>query len=577
MTAPASEVETAPIPGADADDPAPPVSSTEHAAPEPSVVLDARGLRTYFFSYEGVVRALDGVSFQLRRGETLGLVGETGCGKSVTALTLTRLVPDPPGRIVAGHLWLGEADLLEGLAGEAKFRPIPGTFRVRVSRRYSRIRHANARMEGVRGRRIAMIFQEPSQALNPVFSIANQVGEILFLHHGRAILDEMLATSQALAPRHPADRPTGAARAVPSPGPAGAPPTLERPREHRHRRMYAPAVEQAIAEVLARAGGPPPELRDAADRLGATVGSGRLATEAFYLLSGETGRVRAEERLREAVGRLRLSGFGRHYLAHRRREIELREAAYERHLHEMQGRAASRGEGLGAAVAGLRERLRGAVFGLWGLRRWVRRPLDRELFWRVVVRLEGVRIANPVRVAQGYPHELSGGMLQRVMIAMALSGEPEVLLADEPTTALDVTIQAQILDLLAALRRRVGTAVLLITHDLAVVAEVADRVCVMYAGRIAEQAPVGELFRRPLHPYTQGLLASVPRIDRPDKSLHAIPGSVPNLIDPPTGCRFHPRCPHAMPVCKGEPPPTTDEGDGHTVACYLYHGRRVGD
>jgi len=187
-----------------------------------------------------------------------------------------------------------------------------------------------------------------------------------------------------------------------------------------------------------------------------------------------------------------------------------------------------------------------------------------------------VRIANPAQVARGFPHELSGGMIQRVMIAMALSGEPDVLLADEPTTALDVTIQAQILELLDELRRRVGTAILLITHDLAVVAEVADRVCVMYAGQIIEQATVRELFDRPLHPYTQGLLASVPRVDQPEKSLKGISGYVPDLITPPSGCRFHPRCPHAMPVCKGEKPPTTREGSDHTVACYLYHGPVVG-
>ena len=163
-------------------------------------------------------------------------------------------------------------------------------------------------------------------------------------------------------------------------------------------------------------------------------------------------------------------------------------------------------------------------------------------------------------------------MLQRVMIAMALSSDPEILIADEPTTALDVTIQAQILELMKDLKTRVGTAILLITHDLAVIAEVADRVCVMYAGQIVETAPVGALFRRPLHPYSQGLLSSIPRMDQPDKRLDSIPGSVPNLIYPPTGCRFHPRCPYAMPICKEARPPTTVEGEGHLVACYLYKG-----
>jgi oligopeptide/dipeptide ABC transporter ATP-binding protein len=163
-------------------------------------------------------------------------------------------------------------------------------------------------------------------------------------------------------------------------------------------------------------------------------------------------------------------------------------------------------------------------------------------------------------------------MLQRVMIAMALSAEPELLIADEPTTALDVTIQAQILELMRDLKNRIGTAIMLITHDLGVIAEVADRVCVMYAGNIVEVAPVRDLYKHPLHPYSQGLLSSIPRMDQPDKKLESIPGSVPNLIYPPTGCRFHPRCPHAMPICKETRPPMTLEAEGHTVACYLYHG-----
>ena len=166
-------------------------------------------------------------------------------------------------------------------------------------------------------------------------------------------------------------------------------------------------------------------------------------------------------------------------------------------------------------------------------------------------------------------------MLQRVMIAMALSTDPPLLLADEPTTALDVTIQAQILDLMNDVKTRVGTAIMLITHDLAVIAEVADRVCVMYAGQIVENAPVRELFEAPLHPYTQGLIASIPRVDRPEKQLFSIPGSVPNLIYPPAGCRFHPRCPQAMPVCREVRPPVTSEGSGHQVACHLYHGSPV--
>ncbi|HUZ79805.1 MAG TPA: ABC transporter ATP-binding protein [Thermoplasmata archaeon] len=223
------------------------------------------------------------------------------------------------------------------------------------------------------------------------------------------------------------------------------------------------------------------------------------------------------------------------------------------------------------------ERYSHFYYGLWGFRSRVGRALKNEMFWRVVAHLEGVTIANPVQVARGYPHELSGGMLQRVMIAMALCAEPDLLIADEPTTALDVTIQAQILELMRDLKDRVGTAIMLITHDLAIIAEVADRVCVMYAGQIVETGLVRDIFSRPLHPYAQGLLASIPRLDQPDKELASIPGSVPNLIHPPEGCRFHPRCPYAMPICKEKRPPTTVEGPGHTVACFLYEGPVAAD
>ncbi|MGB6501443.1 MAG: ABC transporter ATP-binding protein [Thermoplasmata archaeon] len=216
------------------------------------------------------------------------------------------------------------------------------------------------------------------------------------------------------------------------------------------------------------------------------------------------------------------------------------------------------------------ERLKHFYYGLWGVHRAVHKPIRDELMWRVVALLEGLQIANPVQVARGFPHELSGGMLQRAMIAMALSCEPALLLADEPTTALDVTIQAQILELMRQLKAKVGTAIVLITHDLGVVAEVCDRVNVMYAGLIIESGPVHELFRRPLHPYTQGLLASIPRFDQPDKELASIPGSVPNLITPPPGCRFHPRCPYAMPICKEVRPLPQMEGEDHMVACHLY-------
>jgi peptide/nickel transport system ATP-binding protein len=323
------------------------------------ILLHVDGLQTFFFTRQGVVKAVDGVSFTVRPAETLAIVGESGCGKSVTALSLMRLVPDPPGRIVGGSVRLAGLDLV-GLAEDA--------------------------MRSVRGKHISMIFQEPMTSLNPVMTIGRQIAEVLLLH-------EDLSRSAAQ---------------------------------------------------------------------------------------------------RKAVDMLRL-----------------------------------------------------------------------------------VRIPEPEQRAKEYPHQLSGGMRQRAMIAMALACNPKVLIADEPTTALDVTIQAQILDIILELQRKLGTAVILITHDLGVVAETAQRVIVMYAGRKVEEAPVDELFAQPLHPYTHGLLASIPRlglmrgeIDRADGHLQEIPGMVPALTDLPEGCVFAPRCAFAEDRCRREYPAYEQKRPGHWAACW---------
>ena len=515
----------------------PPAAETP-AAPESEEVLVVKGLRTFFFTYDGIVRAIDGVSFKIRRGETLGLVGETGCGKSVTAFSITRLIPDPPGRIIEGEVWFRGANLLWGLDQEARFRFDPKTQRMKIKRKFRRIRAGNDRLNAVRGTGIGMIFQEPSQAMNPIFSVSNQVGEALMLHRGRAIIQDLL-----------------------------------------HATPKSPEVQPAIeALVNVAANGVPSEVRAAAEALGRAVGVPSVATQAYYLARQAGSRSTGlQHDLQRAVGRLRLSSYERSYLAHRDRLLGLQWQLHRVYLDEMrsgESHLAHRTR-LGAQIR--LERYRHFYFGLWGIRSRIQRPLNAELFWRVVATLEGVSIANPVQIARDYPHELSGGMIQRVMIAMALSPDPDLLIADEPTTALDVTVQAQILELISDLKRRIGSAILLITHDLAVIAEVADRVCVMYAGNIVESGPVREIFQRPLHPYSQGLLASIPRIDQPERELSSIPGSVPNLINPPHGCRFHPRCAYAMPVCKEARPPMTVEGPGHTVACYLYKGPVAAD
>jgi oligopeptide/dipeptide ABC transporter ATP-binding protein len=318
------------------------------------MLLEIENLRTYFTTDAGVARAVDGVSFTIEKGEVLGIVGESGCGKSVTSLSIMRLVPEPPGEIVAGS--------------SVRF----------VGRELLELDEAG--MRGVRGNDIAMIFQEPMTSLNPVYPVGEQIAETLRVH----------------------------------------------------RRMH-----------------------------------------------------RSEARAR-AVEMLRLVG-----------------------------------------------------------------------------------IAEPAERARDYPHQLSGGQRQRVMIAIALACEPELLIADEPTTALDVTIQAQILDLLASLRARLGMAMLLITHDLGVVAEVCDRVVVMYAGQIVEEGRVADIFRDPRHPYTQGLMQAMPRLGRRAERLTVIPGIVPSATAWPAGCRFHTRCPYAWELCVRQMPDPFDAGPGHRSRCWL--------
>ncbi|MHC4935128.1 MAG: ABC transporter ATP-binding protein [Planctomycetota bacterium] len=315
-------------------------------------LLEIQDLRTHFHTDDGVAKAVDGVNYAIRPGETLGVVGESGCGKSVTAMSVMRLIPMPPGEIVSGRILFQGRDLLE--ASEAEMRQI-------------------------RGNEISVIFQEPMTSLNPVFKVGHQIGEALILHQG-------LSKQEA-----------------------------------------------------------------------------------------------------------------------RQRTIDL---------------------------------------------------------------LGKVGIPDPAKRVDEYPHQMSGGMKQRVMIAMALACGPALLIADEPTTALDVTIQAQILDLLKELQKTEGMAILMITHDLGVIAECADHVAVMYAGKVVEYAPVVELFENPKHPYTVGLFRSLPRVGEEKEALEVIRGNVPNPLEFPTGCKFWPRCPHANDRCRQEEPALEERSSEHTVACW---------
>jgi len=327
------------------------------AASDGQHMLEVRGLKTYFYTEAGVVKAVDGVDFYVDRGEVLGLVGESGCGKSVTSFSIMRLV-GIPGRIVEGEIIFDGRDLAQ----------LP-----------------ESEITNIRGNRISMIFQQPTSCLNPVFKIGDQLSEVLEIH-------------------------------------------------------------QALGK--------------------------------------QAGRTRA---------------------------IEL---------------------------------------------------------------LKMVGIPEPQKRVDAYPHELSGGMAQRVMIAMALACLPELLIADEPTTALDVTIQAQILDLLRRLQAEMDTAIILITHDLGIVADICQRVAVMYAGRIVEQADVLTIFDRPQHPYTVGLLGSVPVLGVVTEQLDVIPGVVPNLVNLPPGCQFAPRCrarvEHGLSICTEQEPELKLVAPGHTVRCWLY-------
>ena len=320
-------------------------------------LLEVKNLKTYFYTEDGVVRAVDGVDFEIYPGEVLGIVGESGCGKSVTSLSIMRLI-SIPGKIVEGEINFDGKDLVKATEEE---------------------------MMQVRGNRISMIFQQPQSALNPVFRAGDQISEVLNIHQD---------------------------------------------------------------------------------------------------FGKEKGRERA---------------------------VEL---------------------------------------------------------------LKLVGIPEPERRADSFPHELSGGMAQRVMIAMALACVPDLLIADEPTTALDVTIQAQILDLMRDMRKQLGSAMMLITHDLGVIAEMANRVVVMYAGEIVEQSPVASLFDKPLHPYTQGLIGSIPVLGEIRERLDVIPGSVPNLINLPQGCRFAPRCrarvEHNLNICVDQHPSLIDVSEDHKVRCWLY-------
>jgi peptide/nickel transport system ATP-binding protein len=424
-------------------------------------LIATRDLYTDFHTFEGVVKALNGVALTIDKGETYGIVGESGCGKSVTVRSMMRIV-QAPGRIEDGKIliFFDEKSLGKGI---------------------DLLERSETYMSSIRGDRISMIFQEASTSLNPVLTIGDQVGESLLLHCRVQMVEETITALRK---------------------------------------------ERAASRFV-------------------LVKAWKSLQKGLFAI--ELGKLKAYKKQIDRIDELLLQLEGRDDKA---AEAERDQLNYRRdHKPE-------------------RHPLVQFVRHVPLLNLFDRR-LERTVRSHVVKLLRSLGVANPERIAKGYPHELSGGMQQRIVIAIALASEPLLLIADEPTSNLDVTIQAQIVELIKTLKKTVISSVLYITHDLGLVAEICDRASVMYAGDVAETATVMEIFKNPLHPYTKGLLKSVPKVEQAGQ-LASIPGNVPNLIKPPSGCRFHPRCPHAMEICARQKPPTLEHSPGHYVACYLY-------
>jgi peptide/nickel transport system ATP-binding protein len=520
---------------------------------EKHTMVEIEDLYVNFYTQAGVVKAIDGVNLKLYRGETFGLVGETGCGKSVTANCIMRLIPQPPGKIEKGRIYFvppngSDEEIAELESKISEMRISAGA--AKVEKEKNRQQKGQKKKEGDKGddisAQIARLEQELEE-MKEISSIKREMDGVKNLspspEREKRISELNLRRSKVLSKYD----------------------LLARSKEYmqRIRGKYISMIFQEpmsalnpvftagfqISEVLLLH--ERRELAQSALR--------RIEEDQKYLKEHKkVGRKRNAKNEFECMNCKAIVPDGENICPNCSNYFDLRPLKQV----SMLGHAYSR--------TMLRRIIKNP--DKWLSKRVAKRVMKWEALDRSERMLRLVRIPDPQNVVHSFPHELSGGMQQRVMIAMALACRPQLLIADEPTTALDVTIQAQIIKLMRELQEETGTSILMITHNLGVVAEMCDRVGVMYAGAMAEVGPKFAVFKEPLHPYTQGLINSIPKVNMDLPRLETIDGNVPNLARPPSGCRFHPRCPYAMEICTKEKPPMVEIRPGHMAACHLYTG-----
>jgi len=515
------------------------VKVIEQPLNEPYLIV--RGLRTYFFTEKGVVKAVDGVDITIGKGEIYGLVGESGCGKSVTALSVMDLIK-PPGAVVSGKVSIDGYNVASDLEDVRSIKYKSDKVVVVKTHDRAAKKHEYI-MSNIRGRKVSMIFQEPALALNPVLTIGDQIVDAIMAHNKKELADAII----------------------------------------RMESLRQQDIENLVD--LSRESTNKKETQKIVKEWCWSNGLPDLGELIIELVESTLSRDIVVEKISKEIMGVR-SGKGMGIIT-KTMEYEIS----RRRLFELLLKSGSQGNGADEKantdlqeIKSIKQLIRSKFFIfrlekiLFG--RSANERLKEQARKSGVELLKRVSLPNAESVMNEYPHELSGGMIQRSLIAMALSADPMLLIADEPTTALDVTTQFQVLKLIREINQSRGISVLFITHDLAVVASLCHRVGVMYAGNIVEEASVDDLFKDPKHPYTIGLMKAIPKPNLDVKKgyrFESIEGNVPNLIDPPSGCRFHPRCKFKMNLCEQKKPPLVDLGGNHKVACFLYTGDSEGE